>query len=523
MFSWLKGIFTGKITRKQQRGIIAAAASNRFTADWNVDIFSGDQIVYSDLPKLRSRARLEAKANPYARKYLLLCSQNIVGEGFKLQNKAKIGERLDNRANSIIEIEFKNWSKRGICTVDGRMTLRKLQEVAVLAVARDGEVFIRKIKTKENKYGFALQLIESDMLDVFHNEQLSNGRYIRMGIEFNEWHKPIAYHFWKKQPRYSEVWGAMPSGEKIRIPAEQIIHLYDFERSSESRGISWLAPVLYSLKMLNGYSEAAVINARVTASKMGFWVQQDGMGSPESYAGERDADGNYVDQVSPGLFEFAPDGYQLTTFDGKYPDAQYAPFVKAILRSVASGLGISYNSLSSDLEGVNYSSIRAGLLEERDNWKRLQQWFVDNALNEIFAEWLEMGLLTGAITLPYNKYDVYNNPMWAAKRWAWVDPQKDISAQILAINAGLKTRQDAIAETGNDLEDTFKQLALEQDLIEEYGININGTEKQNTNAGTDQESTEENADSNTDDQAGDEESQSGRADGRIIRIERNAI
>jgi len=42
-----------------------------------------------------------------------------------------------------------------------------------------------------------------------------------------------------------------------------------------------------------------------------------------------------------------------------------------------------------DLEGVNYSSIRAGVLEDREIFKGLQDWFIRSLVMPVFDEWVD--------------------------------------------------------------------------------------------------------------------------------------
>ena len=58
----------------------------------------------------------------------------------------------------------------------------------------------------------------------------------------------------------------------IRIPAEQVIHIFMPLRAGQTRGEPWLSPVMPAMKQLGGFREAAVINARIGASKMGFFT-----------------------------------------------------------------------------------------------------------------------------------------------------------------------------------------------------------------------------------------------------------
>ena len=133
-------------------------------------------------------------------------------------------------------------------------------------------------------------------------------------------------------------------------------------------------------------------------------------------------------------------------------------------------LDVSYNFLANDLENVNYSSIRTGVLDERDAWRELQNWMIKHFLEPVFEKWLEMALLTQALPLPFSKFDKFNASTWQTRGWAWVDPKKDMESNILANKQGIKTQAEIVSEQGKDLEDVYSQLAKEKELREFYGI-----------------------------------------------------
>jgi lambda family phage portal protein len=177
--------------------------------------------------------------------------------------------------------------------------------------------------------------------------------------------------------------------------------------------------------------------------------------------------------VTPGGIDVLPEGYGFEAFDPTHPSGNFGPFVKATLRGIASGLGVSYNSLASDLEGVNLSSIRAGLIEEREHWRAIQRELGEQFLDKVFPSWLDMAFLVGALDpLPARKYEKFCAPVWHFRGWMLLDPESDTNAAILAINAGLKTRTAVLAEQGKDLGDVLEQLKSEQDLIKQYGVEI---------------------------------------------------
>ena len=58
-----------------------------------------------------------------------------------------------------------------------------------------------------------------------------------------------------------------------------------------------------------------------------------------------------------------------------------------------------------------------------------------------------------------------------ARGWDWVDPQKEVLAHKEAIALGLTTRSRVIAErTGEDIEDVLDDLALENAMMIERGL-----------------------------------------------------
>jgi lambda family phage portal protein len=225
------------------------------------------------------------------------------------------------------------------------------------------------------------------------------------------------------------------------------------------------------MRHLGGYEEAAVVNARAGASKMGFY--KPGI-SGEEYTGDSVTEtGNPVTSVEPGVNEILPPGWEFIPYEPKYPDQQYDGFVRATLRGMSAGLGVAFSSLSHDLSDVNITSIRAGLIEARETWKALQKLFVEVVNDRVFSEWLLMALTTGAVNLPLSRYEKFNAPKWTGRRWAWVDPLKDVEANRAAVAAGFKSPTQVINEMGGDREDVYQEIAQDQEYAASLGLSFN--------------------------------------------------
>lgn len=456
--------------RQNQRRSYTAASTGRLFADFVANTLSADSEIRPALRRVRDRCRDVARNNDYAKRYLQMIETNVVGDqGVRIQVRARNSDQsLDTVGNAIIEQQWDIWGRRGTPSIDGKMSWLDCQRMFISNVARDGECLVRFIETKDNPFGFAIQFIESDYLDEEYSmPKGSNGNEIRMGVEVNNYGKPVAY--WLLTVHRGDLQFAKATTVKrIRVPAEEILHIFLSDRSGQTRGFPWMATALTRLKMLDGYEEAELVAARTAASKMGFFTSPDGDG----YSGVDMEDYHApIMEASPGSFEQLPKGMSFTPFDPQHPVSAFAEFEKAVLRGISSGLGVSYVSLANNLEGVSYSSIRQGTMEDRDHYKMLQQFMIEHFIDPVFRKWLSMAMGTNQVTIPITKFDKFaDNLVYRARGWNWVDPQKEINAHVIGLQNGITTMQDVAAHYGRDVEEVFAQLDAERELAKQYGI-----------------------------------------------------
>jgi lambda family phage portal protein len=467
--NWLRKL-GNLLTGKRATTVYNGAMGGRLTMDWVAAILSADQEIKGNMRLLRARARELSRNNPVAKSYLKILTSNVLGEkGIGYQPQVRNNDKTLNTAfNEKIQDAWLEWGQAGNCTVDGKLSFRGVQTLVLKNIATDGEVFVRKVMGFPNKYRFALQLIDADQVDHLFTRAASRAENeIRMGVEVDTWGRPVAYHVNEKHP--SDLGGSLV---RTRIPADQILHLYDPERVNQTRGITWFHPCMVEMRMLGGYVEAELVAARTGAAKMGFLKHTDvGAYDPPN------ADAKYRIEAQPGVIETLPPGLDFQAWSPEHPASAFPAFLKAMLRFVASSMGVSYNALASDLEGVNYSSMRSGLLIERDQWKMLQSFLKEQMLQPIFNPWISMALLSGVLVLDSRDPARFCAGKWQPRGWAWVDPLKDVQSTILGIGAGLQTRDAAISEQGGDFEEVFEQLAEEEKLADTYDLHLTITAK----------------------------------------------
>lgn len=449
----------------------SGAQQTRLTADWTPYVQSPDQETRYVLSTLRARARQLVRDNSHASGFVNELASNVIGpDGILLQAKITTANgALAKSTNREIERGWLEWGMPETASADGFDSWPDLQRLFIKTIAVDGEIIVRKHRYFDNAFGFTLQIIDPDLLDETFNRPASTGvNEIRLGIEVNAWGRPVAYHLWNRHPG-----DAGTKRERVAVPADEIIHKFVRYRPNQVRGVSWFAPVLVDLKMLDGYEEAELVAARTSASKMGWIVNK----SPEAMqAFDPNAYGNYQKtlEVEPGLVSELLPGQEFQTFDPNHPSQAFKEFTKAVLRSVARGLNMAYTTLTGDLEAVNYSSIRAGLLSERDHWRTLQRWMGVHIHRPIYREWMQMALLAGAVKVDSRLASNYYAVEWKPRGWKWVDPVNDLTAAALAIALGLDSRQRLAAEQGRDFEEIVEELQHELDVAESAGVDISG-------------------------------------------------
>lgn len=465
------------ITKPMAQRRFQAARIDRLSSDWLTTQVSINQELRSDLDKLRARGRDLVNNNDYARKFRGMVENNVVGpDGFMLQVRVedKPG-KPDNLANAAIESAWKEWSK--VCDVTGQLTLRDLCENIVGGLPSDGEFLVRMVKGRDadNRFNFALQVIDVDRIDTtFNRGATSNSNAVIMGVEVNQYRRPIALHLFAAHPSDGE----QSSRQRIRVETTELLHRFKVERAEQLRGIPWMAPGMLSLHHLGGFKLAALLAAEHGANHFGFFTTPDGAPAVGGLEGALEQ----VTTSQPGVYDTLPAGVTFQPHESKYPNEVFGPFVKTTLQRIASGWRVAYHSLANDLEGVSFSSIRSGTLEERDRWAADQAWFIDAFLEPAYAAWLQMSLISGAIkmpngsALPASKLDKFSAHEWMGRRWDWVDPKNDMEAKILSVRAGLISPQDLSAQMGYDFEETLRKIQNAQNLASDYGVALTAYE-----------------------------------------------
>ena len=305
------------------------------------------------------------------------------------------------------------------------------------------------------------------MLPFEKTETAANGNRIRCGIEFDRVGRRVAYHFRRRHPGDSTDQGEVIP-ETVRVSAEDVLHVFRPIDAGQIRGLPHVAPAMVRLFLLDQYDDAELDRKKTAAMFAGFITKT---APEEQLMGElEDAeDGTGIASLEPGTLQVLLPGEDVKFSAPADVGGGYEAFQYRTLLSIAASVGLPYHLVTGDVRQANYSSLRAELVEFRRRIGQLQHGVIAHQLcRPIWRRWLEDAVLSGALDL--ENLDTALPVQWIPPRWDWVDPLKDIQAQLLAIEAGLLSRRKAVEATGYDIEEIDRENAADRDRAGGLGL-----------------------------------------------------
>lgn len=477
----------------------AASLTDARLANWMPSPGSADADILPDLGTVRSRTRDLARNSAIGGSFVQTAKDNVIGHQLRLSAKPdyrllKKDPEWARSWSQQVEAEWRTWANTTECDASNTQTLIGQARTAFHAFLTNGDALTLPVYIRRPGHRWYTKLlgIESDRLST-PPEQAAN-RYIRGGIEIDDYHQPLAYHIRKQHP--GDWLGLMSGSAEIfqfeRVPAfdflgrRRLIHLYDKERDEQSRGMTPFSRVLRESRVLSEYvgheNHAALANSMIAAF-LESDLPPDQIG--ELFGNTAGEANQYWSDVSNryhrkklegGLFFNMPLGTKLSSFNPSRPNVAFEHFVRFMVRYLATGLNVPYELLLKDFSQTNYSSARAALLEAWRYFLSCRQLFADQWLQPVYFNWLEEAVNENRIDAPdlYENAYAYTRCRWIFSGRGWVDPTKEIEAAKTRMETGLSTLEDEAAEQGRDWEETLEQRAIEsqrkRELDQLYGL-----------------------------------------------------
>ncbi|HSD36089.1 MAG TPA: phage portal protein [Rhodocyclaceae bacterium] len=471
-----------------------AAETPAWTASWSTSGSTINQDLERSLIPLVSRSRELFKNDVWARRVLTLFITNVLGpQGMRLQMRiGKRGGGLHKSINETVESFWRGLGKRGKCDVSGRLSWRGVERLTLTHLVRDGEFLVRMLPGR-GEHGFQVQILDPLLLDPNYRGNHAGNR-IRMSVEIDGDNRPVAY--WLRAQSSMGDYFSLGYGDqrRVRIPAAEILHYFVPEEADQLRGYPWITAGARRLWLLKDYEEAAAVASSNAAKRVGFFVSPNGEAPPgfadqiiSAALDDAKAQGRVLsaedlktliasaqkfNTVAPGQYDVIPNGYDFKAHDSQYPHINYGEYVKECLRAFIGSFGMSYATGGNNLEAVNFSSARVGIIDEREMYKILQEDFAESLHDPVFAMALRYGQLASRLLagFPAQRYDeAIDCTVWIKRRWAGIDPVKEANASDINLRNKLTSPQRIIAERGDDWEEIAEEIEQWEERVGPVG------------------------------------------------------
>jgi capsid protein len=169
---------------------------------------------------------------------------------------------------------------------------------------------------------------------------------------------------------------------------------------------------------------------------------------------------------------------------------EVVPLMKEALQSFGSSVGVSYSSISRNLEGESFSGGRLRNMMDEQTFDKYYKWFSKAAMQQIYVWFIDEIVKTRmckSISIESYREDPYqyHDCHWYRKKPDYIDPLDQVRVWVEARDAGIITDKELLDLAGKDLLEHYEQLAFEIMTKQSMGIvnkNADNSEQKQSNA-----------------------------------------
>lgn len=482
--AWLSGHAGGG-------GYEAGRGSSKALQEYNPLARSATSDIHPGLGRMRARSRDQVRNNPIASGAVGTMVTSTVGSGLTVQPNIdqellglsdKQADAWEREASAIWEM----WAESTECDIEGECTFGQVQGILFRAMLESGDVlrmrrFLWDLERERPRRGevFAtkLQIVEAD--------RISNPNWnvdtpeLQGGVQIDGDGRTLQYWVQSTHPGDMYLWRRI--GDWRPIPARDpntgqrvaklLLHK---QRPGQRRGVPVLAPVILPLKQIDRYTEAEIM-AAVTSGLFTVFVtsEEPGDSGPiQGIAGDDSKPQNEGDiHLGNGaVVDLAP-GEDVNFANPMRPNAQFDPFVKAVLRQVGMGLEMPYEVLIKHFQ-ASYSASRAALLDAHKLWRNRRKWLVRETCQPCYEDVISEAVARGMIQAPgfFDSFllrRAWLGTVWTGDAMPQIDPKKEADAAKLRVDLGTSTIDRESRETnGSTFLENHRQRRKEQSMRE---------------------------------------------------------
>lgn len=430
------------------RGYRAAKASANQTG-WMGSNQSADGEILGDLPNLMGRSRELGRDDPIGSGLLSTFKHNVIGTGIRPQ------PLTDDPKRKAALLALWDSSKDRLALADD-LTFGEAQAMWLGKVLEDGGLLLKRTKRNAIEPVW-FEAIEKDRLATPSDAKPADPQgKILDGVEKDSAGVPVAYWVRKASAGYGTT-----KDNFTRIESSEARLLRRIDRPGQTHGVPMFHAVLQDIRDLDLLIIASLKRVQVAAC-FALFIKSN---VPIEAFLELTAltHGYQLDQtIEPGMIFKLGEGEEIQTVNPNFPTPELAPFVVLLARRIGAALGVSWQVVLKDFSDSTYSSARTDLLEARQVYVALQWWFIEKALEWIWACVMDDAVLRGDVRLRGMAPEEYRAVNWIPCGWRWVDPLKEAQAVEVELRTGITCKRDVCAARGDDYEAILRSRLEEE-------------------------------------------------------------
>lgn len=420
---------------------------------------------------------------------------NILQCGFTLDPKTG-----DPMVDELIKLLWSNHtSKPGLIDSQQERTFEELAEVVLRDVIVVGDVLALPLET------LAIDLIENHRLRTPNDVKGDERAMTIHGVRLNGQRRRVGY--WITRDDISPL-AQLKAADSVFVPKynaegeQQVWHLYNPKRVSQTRGVTAFAACADMARMHNDIQFARLVQQQAVSAftlvrerSMAFQAA-DNVSEATTWTTtttDPNQPGQFspMQQIAPGMVYTGLPGEVLKAFGSNVPSPTFFDHASAVQQLLAVNLHLPRQLLMLDASETNFSGWRGALDQAKLMFRNFQRWFA-RRFHSVVYRWLVDAwseprspfadpMLTMARARGVNVF----GHEWIFPGWPYVQPLEDASADLMESRNALTSMRrvhnkrsadwtvvaDEIVEDNALIIDKAMAKALE--LQAKYGLEVN--------------------------------------------------
>jgi len=399
---------------------------------------------------------------------------NILSGGFTLD--VQTGDKTLDDENAA---RWAEWSANpDQCDIQGEQDFHGLEKLTLQQVLVEGDLIT--LPTIDGE----LQQIESHRMRTPYRTQ----RNIVHGVQLNNNDKPRRREaYWIAYEDVEAYYPVPKASEMTSYPARvdgvrQVFHHYMPDRTSQTRGVSALAPPMETAGMGDDLFFAQLIKAQMAASAVLTHEYESGIIPPAIGSGGQDTDtetrpSGETRQLagwSPAMEMFAFPGEVLKWHSPNVPNQEFFQHATLILSIIAVNLDLPVQVLMLDATHTNFSGWRGSIDQARQRWLEIQRWLIHSFHTPVYRwkvrQWAAEDPVLRKTLEEQEKtrrrpggIDIFGH-VWHPAGWPYIQPVEDATGDLIQIRNHLTSPRRLAARRGIDYEVHLRECHADYEL-----------------------------------------------------------